>query len=125
MSRQLRDPGERVAVVLPAWIAALRDRGVRALLVLAAVTATGFVVMAIAWKGAAATPYVPLQVPWLVSGGLVGLALIGTSVTAAAIFLARRADALHRREMEELVATVAALADDPQRLRQLARRRQG
>jgi hypothetical protein len=108
---QLRDPGERVTVTIPAWVNALRDSGVRAMLVLAAVAVTGFVVMGFAWSGAAAQYVVPYQVPWLVSGGLVGLALVGTSFAVWNIHLGRRQDALHRQAVEDVVRAVTTRAE--------------
>ena len=45
-------------------------------LVLGAVATSGFVAIGLAWRGAAGTPYVPFEVPFVVSGGLGGLALL-------------------------------------------------
>ncbi|HVE98143.1 MAG TPA: hypothetical protein VNA12_03090 [Mycobacteriales bacterium] len=45
-------------------------------LVLTGIVAAGFVAIALAWRGASLTPYVPFQVPFLVSGGFGGLALV-------------------------------------------------
>lgn len=103
-------PSDRVVVSVPRWVAALLDPGVRAALVLLAVAAVGFAVLGLAWRGAAATPYVPLQVPWLVSGGFVGLALIGTSLAAWSIHLARIQDARFRARVEDAVRDVTALS---------------
>lgn len=38
----------------------------------------GFVVLGLSWAGAAGTLFIPTQVAYAVSGGLTGLALIGT-----------------------------------------------
>jgi hypothetical protein len=103
---QLRDPGERVVVTLPAWVNALRDSGIQAMVVLALIAIAGFVLMGLAWSGAARLIYVPLQVPWLVSGGAVGLALVGTAFAAWNIQLGRRHDAVHRAEVEQIVRDV-------------------
>lgn len=49
---------------------------VSTVLVLGGIGAAGLVAIALGWRGAAATEFVPFQVPFLVSGGLVGLALL-------------------------------------------------
>lgn len=105
---------ERVTIMVPPWVGALLDPGVRAALVLLAVAAAGFAALALGWRGAAATPYVPLQMPWLLSGGFVGLALIGASLGALDIHLGRTQDARFRAEMDDALRDVAVLA---QRLR--------
>ena len=51
----------------------------------------GFVAMFLAWNGAAAKDFVQGQVPYLISGGLVGLALVGSGLTVINV-QARRAD---------------------------------
>ena len=51
--------------------------------VLWALTIAGFVLIGLAWRGAAATLSVPDQLPYLVSGGFAGLALV---VTGAGLF---------------------------------------
>ena len=93
-------------------MAALRDPGVKALLVLAVVAAAGFVMLALSWRGAARTVYVPLQLPWVVSGAIAGLATIGLAIGAWSIQLGRRQDAAHRAEVDEVVRLAAELADD-------------
>ena len=62
----------------------------------------GFVAFALGWRGAAATLDVPVQVPYLVSGGLAGLALILAGVVLVLVQLGRREAADER----ELVANV-------------------
>jgi hypothetical protein len=51
----------------------------------------GFVAMFLAWNGAAAKDFVQGQVPYLISGGLVGLALVGCGLTVINV-QQRRAD---------------------------------
>jgi hypothetical protein len=89
-----------------------RDPGLQALVVLAALAAAGFTMLALGWRGGARTPYVPLQLPWLVSGGLAGLGLLGLALGAWSIHLGRRQDALHRAAAEDLVRAAAELAED-------------
>jgi len=89
----------------------MRDSGVRAIGVLCAVTAAGFVLLAFAWRGVAATVYVPLQLPWFVSGGLAGLAVVGMALGALSIHLGRRQDAAHREATETLVRDAIELCE--------------
>jgi hypothetical protein len=91
---------------------AIRDPGVQALLVLGALAVAGFVMLALAWRGGARTPYVPLQLPWLVSGGMIGLALVGMALGGWSIHLGRSQDAAHRAATEDLVREAAELAED-------------
>jgi hypothetical protein len=60
----------------------------------------GFIAMFLAWNGAAGKDFVQGQIPYLISGGLVGLALVGSGLTVINV-QARRADQtelLHRLE---------------------------
>ena len=60
----------------------------------------GFVAMFLAWNGAAEKDFVQGQLPYLISGGLVGLALVGSGLTVINV-QARRADQnelIHRLE---------------------------
>ncbi len=45
-------------------------------IVLVGMAMAAFVAIGLAWRGAAATEFVPYQLPFLVSGGVVGLALL-------------------------------------------------
>jgi hypothetical protein len=51
----------------------------------------GFIALFLAWNGAAAKDYVQGQFPYLLSGGLVGIALVGAGLTVINV-QARRAD---------------------------------
>ena len=51
----------------------------------------GFVAMFLAWNGAASKDFVEGQLPYLFSGGLVGVALVGAGLTVVNV-QARRAD---------------------------------
>jgi hypothetical protein len=106
-----RRPG-RVTIRVRRWAASLGDPGVQAFGILAALLVGGFVMFGIAWHGGARTPYVPLQLPWLVSGSLFGLALIGMALGGWSIHLARRQDAVHRDSVETVVRDVVELAED-------------
>jgi len=91
---------------------ALRDPSAQALLVLAGLAVVAFVMLSLAWRGGARTPYVPLQLPWLISGGMIGLALLGMALGGWSIHLGRRQDAEHRAATEDLVREAAELAED-------------
>jgi hypothetical protein len=82
------------------------------MVVLAAVAVGGFVLLVVGWRGAARTLYVPLQVPWVVSGGLAALAVVGTALGAWSIHVGRRADAAHRAAVEDLAHDLASWVDD-------------
>ena len=89
-----------------------RDPGLQAVVVLALLAVAGFVMLGLAWRGAARTVYVPLQSPWVLSGGVAGLALVGMALGAWSIHEGRRRDAEHRAVMEDLVREAAELAED-------------
>ena len=97
---------------VPPLPVAARDPGVQAMVVLALLAVAGFVMLGLAWRGAARTIYVPLQSPWLISGGVAGLALVGMALGAFSIHEGRRRDAEHRAVMEDLVREAAELAED-------------
>lgn len=66
--------------------------------------AAGFVAIFLAWNGAAGLDYVEGQLPYVISGGLVGLGLIGAGLTVAIV-------QAHRRETEVLAAKLDELVD--------------
>lgn len=68
-----------------------------------ALTVIGFVLIAIAWRQVAAETNVALQLPYLVSGGLTGLALVMVGVTVVNV-AAKRRDAVLREQQTALLA---------------------
>ena len=72
------------------------------------VAALGFVLLAIAWGGVAGEDNVAFQMPYLISGGLVGLGLIMVGLTIVNV-AAKRRDAVLREQQIQLLA--AALRD--------------
>lgn len=68
-----------------------------------AVAALGFVLIAVAWGAVAGQTNVALQVPYLVSGGIAGLALVMVGLTVISV-AARRRDALLREQQTQLLA---------------------
>jgi hypothetical protein len=116
------DPHRRVTITVPAWFAALRDPGVQVIGVLVGLAVAAFAVLAWGWRGVARTPYVPFQVPWLVSASVAGIGLLGFTLGAWSIHLGRRQDAAHRAVTEQLVRDAAELADRAARSGALKRR---
>lgn len=68
-----------------------------------AVAALGFVLILVAWSKVAGLTTVALQMPYLVSGGLTGLALVMVGVTTVNI-AAKRRDAVLREQQTALLA---------------------
>ncbi len=82
-----------------------------------AVAAIGFVLVMFAWGQSAGETNVALQIPYLISGGLVGLGLIMVGVTVVNV-AAKRRDALLREQQTELLASALrelSTALDPDR----------
>lgn len=100
----------------------LRDPGVRAAAVLALIGLAGFVVIGLAWAGAAGKGYVVYQLPWVVSGGMVGIGLIGLGLGLLDVHLWRRQAAVRRAVLGEVVRETSELAEAIAR-RAAARRR--
>lgn len=67
------------------------------------VAALGFALIAVAWGGVAGQNNVALQVPYLISGGMTGLAVLLTGLTIVNI-AARRRDAALREQQTALLA---------------------
>ena len=81
----------------------LRDPRVSTALALAAIVVVGLLLLSQGWRGSAATLFVPYQVPYLVSGGITGLALVMVGLTVVSV-AARRRDALLREQQTQLLA---------------------
>ena len=94
------------------WHHALRAPGVRSAGVLIALAVVAFVLFGLARRGGARTVYVPLQMPWLLSGGFMALALLGLALGAWSIHLSRRDNATDRAEFDDFVHGLAELAED-------------
>jgi hypothetical protein len=77
-----------------------------------ALVVAGFVALFLAWNGAAGVDHVEGQLPYLISGGLVGMGLIGAGLTVANVQTRRadQAELLNRLEalLEARDAEVAA-----------------
>lgn len=74
-----------------------------------AVAVAGFVVILFAWGKTASLTAVPLQLPYLLSGGLTGLSLVMVGVTLVNV-QAKREDAAYReRQMDQLGEVLAEI----------------
>lgn len=77
-----------------------------------ALLAGGFVAIVLGWNGAAGLDRVPGQLPFLISGGLAGLALVIVGAALAVVQELRRATVRVLQKLEE-VGSVAAAAAGP------------
>lgn len=77
--------------------AALRDPRVSTTGVLLAALATGFALLWLGYRSVAGLALVPFQLPYVVSGGLVGLAVVGSSLGLLSIHVDRVEAAEERR----------------------------
>lgn len=96
----------------------LRDPRVTTTLVLSVVVVVGFALVVLGYRGAAALLFVPFQVPYLVSGGVIGLALVGSGLALLGVHLDRTEAAEERRAVAALqrdVLRLLAVAPQAQR----------
>ena len=80
----------------------LRDPRVSTTLVLASLGVGGLVLVALGWRGVAATLFVVLQLPWMVSGAFAGMALLGLALGLLMTHLERTEAAAERAALAEL-----------------------
>ena len=92
----------------PTW---LKDPAAPSLLLFLGVVVGGFVAIAIGWKVAARTLFVPSQIPALVSGGLTGVALVLIGAAFVTVQADRRLAALERAQTEDLLDEASALVE--------------
>jgi hypothetical protein len=81
--------------------------------------AAGFVLMAVAWGQVAGETQVYLQLPYLVSAGVVGLGVIMLGLTVLNVAAGQQDAAAREREIEQLLAAI----DDLQQAMAKPRRR--
>jgi len=91
------------------------DQVTASMWVAAGLVVAGFVAFALGWRGAAATLDVPVQVPYLVSGGLAGLALILAGVVLVLVQLGRREAADERQLVADVLTEAHAVLDQLER----------
>lgn len=75
----------------------------------AALVGLGVILIFMAWDGAASFAYVPAQIPYMVSGGLGGLALVGAGLVLVRVAEARKDNAELRSRLDELTLAVREL----------------
>lgn len=90
----------------------LRDPRVSTTLGLAALVVAGLLMVSQGWRGAAATLFVPYQVPYLVSGAVAGVALAGAGLALLRVHLDRTEAAQERRETAALQREVLRMLAD-------------
>jgi membrane protease YdiL (CAAX protease family) len=66
----------------------------------------GFIIIFLAWNGAAGKDYVQGQLPYLISGGVGGLALVISGLTVAIVQSVRREAAEVTRRLDQLLEVV-------------------
>ena len=97
----------------------LRDPRVSTTLTFAVLAVAGFAMVMLGWRGVAATLFVTLQLPWLVSGAFAGLALTGAALALLVTHLNRAEAAAERAQLAELqreaLRLLGAAADDARR----------
>lgn len=84
-----------------------------------AVTAVGFILLAICWGKVAGETDVARQLPYLASGGLIGVALVMVGLTVVNV-AAKRRDGFRREQQTQLLADAlhelrGAIAPEAQR----------
>jgi hypothetical protein len=90
-----------------------REPFVQAIGMLVLLALGGVGALYLGWRGAARIPsYVPPQVPWLMSGGLAGLAVLGVALGAWSIHLSRRSDAEARLDHSQFNHELIELCED-------------
>ena len=80
----------------------LRDRRTSTTVILAAVAAVGAILLLVAQIGTTDFKYVPAQAPYLASGTLMGLGLIGTALRLLSVHLERVEAADEREQLDEV-----------------------
>ena len=80
----------------------LREPRIATTAVLVAALAGGFILVWLSYSAVASLGLVPFQLPYVVSGGFVGLALIGSALALLSIHIDRVEAAEERRQLAEL-----------------------
>ena len=86
---------------------AARDPFVVSVTLLVALALAGLVGVGVGWRGAAASLDVAVQMPYIVSGALGGLTVLGFSVGLLLIQFRRRNEARRRAELQRVVTAAA------------------
>jgi hypothetical protein len=73
----------------------------------------GFLLIVLAWSGAASTRYVDAQIPFLISGGLTGIGLVGCGCALAIIGELRKTAALLAGRLDAMGVSANADSASP------------
>ncbi|MGH2686581.1 MAG: hypothetical protein ACRDJP_14040 [Actinomycetota bacterium] len=73
----------------------------------------GFLLMVVGWNGAAGLDYVQGQIPYVISGGLIGLGLVIFGAVLLVIESNRRDRMLVERRLEDLAAALTRASAPP------------
>lgn len=92
----------RALALIRVW----RDPALPGLLFHGLLTLGGFAVLVVGVIAMVGTPYVPLQLPYLVSGGFGGAALLGVGAVLTAVLAERRDRAAAVAQMQDVVDEV-------------------
>jgi hypothetical protein len=96
----------RLRLTVPVW---LRSGSPALTFIGIAIAVAGFVLIVVAWGQVAAQTQVYLQMPYLVSAGLTGLALVMVGLTVVNV-AAKQRDAVDRdRQIDQLVSILGEL----------------
>ena len=96
----------RRRVRVPAW---LQGSSPVPIYIGIAIALAGFVLLLVAWGQVAGETQVSLQLPYLVSAGLTGLALVMVGLTVVTIAAEQRDAAARDRQMDQLVSVLDEL----------------
>jgi len=86
----------------------MQDRTRSSMYLAVGFTAVGFLLIVLGWNGAASLDHVQGQVPYLISGGLAGLGLVGLGMMLAVVQELRRTNARLTQRIDILADLVAA-----------------
>lgn len=75
-----------------------------------ALIVAGFVLIGLGWNGAASLDFVHGQVPYLISGGLIGLALVFFGAAAFVVQTFKKGQAVQEQHLRELTQTMKRVA---------------
>lgn len=92
----------RALALIRVW----RDPALPGLLFHGLLTVAGFVVLVVGVIAMTGTPYVPLQLPFVISGGLGGAALLGVGAVLTAVLAERRDRVEAMAELQDVVDEV-------------------
>ena len=80
--------------------------------------AAGFLLIVLGWNGAANLDFVQGQIPFVISGGIAGLGLLGGGIGLTLVLEIRRSNAVLEAKFDELIQAVGGgvTSSDTQRM---------